>query len=202
MGELIYGLEYRGEPISTSYELRDKDEKIKNLVLPKGLYIIGTMNTADRSIGSMDYAVRRRFAFVQVPSNPDCIKSSWEDDCNGELAYSLYDALITNSEGIFSEDLLQDKDMDVEDIKIGHTYFLGKPGQGLDYLKYRIEYQIYPIYQEYMKDGLIKMKEGKQKFAECIKKVAKDKGEFQTWTSKFLEERGLETKEETQTNKS
>jgi len=48
LGELIYGLEYRDQPISTSYELKDK----KTLTIPEGLYIIGTMNTADRSLFS------------------------------------------------------------------------------------------------------------------------------------------------------
>lgn len=191
LGELIYGLEYRGEAISTSYDLKEKDdngniviengkEKSKELAIPKGLYIIGTMNTADRSIGSMDYAVRRRFAFVQVPSNPECIAKTWggEDTEAGKLALDLYNALIIGKDeknkGIFDQDLMQGTDVDVEDIKIGHTYFLGKEGQGIEFLKYRLEYQIYPIYLEYMKDGLIKLDEGKERFRKIIKNITVD----------------------------
>ena len=62
LGELIYALEYRGEAVQSMYAIDDDN----TLVLPANLYIIGTMNTADRSVGHIDYAIRRRFAFVDV----------------------------------------------------------------------------------------------------------------------------------------
>lgn len=168
LGELIYGLEYRGEEISTPYELGGTN-KIK---IPSNLYIIGTMNTADRSIGSIDYAVRRRFAFVQVKSEKSKIKDSWkEPESVGMCAEKLYNNLIDKEDGIFAEDMLQDTELDVEDIKIGHTYFLGKDDEGIEYLKYRIRYQIWPIYEEYIKDGIISS-DGKDRFA----KILKDEG--------------------------
>ena len=72
LGELIYGLEYRESSIATPYAINGKQE----FSIPDNLYIIGTMNTADRSIGSIDYAVRRRFAFVQVKSDGEKIRDS------------------------------------------------------------------------------------------------------------------------------
>ena len=169
LGELIYGLEYRGEEISTPYELGGTNK----IEIPSNLYIIGTMNTADRSIGSIDYAVRRRFAFVQVKSEKSKIKDSWKKDKNGsefvgKCAARLY-ARLMDENGIFAEDMLQDTELDVEDIKIGHTYFLGKDDEGMEYLKYRIRYQIWPIYEEYIKDGIIS-NEGKARFAEILEK--------------------------------
>lgn len=169
LGELIYGLEYRESSIATPYAINGKQE----FSIPDNLYIIGTMNTADRSIGSIDYAVRRRFAFVQVKSNGEEIEGSWNTEV-GQKAKELYDKLMDEKNGIFSKEYLEDQDMDVNDIKIGHTYFLGRKNEAVEdekgYLEYRIEYQIKPIYEEYIKDGIIK-RDGLKKFDEILKKL-------------------------------
>ena len=59
-GELYFLLEYRNESISLQYS------PDKEFTLPQNLFIIGTMNTADRSIARIDTAMRRRFAFVEL----------------------------------------------------------------------------------------------------------------------------------------
>ena len=176
LGELIYGLEYRESSIATPYAINGKQE----FSIPDNLYIIGTMNTADRSIGSIDYAVRRRFAFVQVKSNGEEIAGSWK--WIGKDAENLYNALMKDKGGIFDKEYLEDQDMDVDDIKIGHTYFLGKKTleenvgnkteeterqEEQSYLEYRLRYQIIPIYEEYIKDGIIK-RTGKEKLINII----------------------------------
>jgi len=59
-GELYFLLEYRDQPVSLQYSPN------KEFILPENLFIIGTMNTADRSIARIDAAMRRRFAFVEL----------------------------------------------------------------------------------------------------------------------------------------
>ena len=69
-GELYFLLEYRDEEITLQYQ-RDDEEKFS---LPPNLYIIGTMNTADRSIALVDLALRRRFYFVEFHPDEEPVK--------------------------------------------------------------------------------------------------------------------------------
>ena len=69
-GELYFLLEYRDEEITLQYQA----EEGKKFSLPSNLYIIGTMNTADRSIALVDLALRRRFYFVEFHPDSEPIK--------------------------------------------------------------------------------------------------------------------------------
>ena len=115
--------------------------------VPSNLYIVGTMNTADRTIGHIDYAIRRRFSFVSLKSDRNVI-SSYDRYDNGvrAKAESLFDKI----KNFISKNI--NSDLDEDDLMIGHSYFLCKSA---DDLKMRLECEIIPLIKEYLKDGII-----------------------------------------------
>ncbi|MDY3547043.1 AAA family ATPase [Riemerella anatipestifer] len=137
LGELIYALEYRGEAVESMYAI-DGNNKI---ILPPNLYIIGTMNTADRSVSQIDYAIRRRFAFVDVlPKVLDDDETEFNEVLFNEVA-TLFDLYLSNE---FTK----------EQVQIGHSYFIDKSDEGAS-MKIRLEYEIKPILREYVRDGIL-----------------------------------------------
>ena len=135
LGELIYALEYRGEAVQSMYAIDGEN----NLILPPNLYIIGTMNTADRSVGHIDYAIRRRFAFVNIL--PKDLTSELGDQFDSVLFAKVTDLFNTNLSPEFKK----------EDVQLGHSYFITKNTP----IDIRWEYEIKPILLEYIKDGIL-----------------------------------------------
>lgn len=151
-GELIYGLEYRDKSVATPYTVNGSNK----VLLPNNLYIIGTMNTADKSIGGIDYAIRRRFLFFQVLPNRDVVLNYKLDAVTGEAA-AVQSAVNAKAVALFDNiaELFNDANLNTEfykdDVQIGHTYFLVTSE---DQLFLRFKYQILPILREYYKDGM------------------------------------------------
>lgn len=100
--------------------------------VPKNVYIIGTMNTADRSITSLDTALRRRFEFVEMM--PDVSKLSM--DCEGINLQELLKAINTRIEYLLDREKT-----------IGHAFFIGV--ENLNDLKSIFQNKIIPLLQEY-----------------------------------------------------
>ena len=135
LGELIYALEYRGEAVQSMYAIEGEN----NLILPPNLYIIGTMNTADRSVGHIDYAIRRRFAFVNILPK----------DLTDELGDQFEGALFAKVTNLFNTNL--SSEFKKEEVQLGHSYFITKNTP----IDIRWEYEIKPILLEYVKDGIL-----------------------------------------------
>ena len=153
LGELIYALEYRGEYVESMYDI-EQDRKI---TLPSNLYIIGTMNTADRSVGQIDYAIRRRFAFVDV--SPKTLSHTELNEQRGENEPELFfkEDVFLNVKKLFlnendkNSEYLSDE-FDAKDVQLGHSYFIYSDNN----FDINLNYEIKPILREYIKDGILK----------------------------------------------
>lgn len=152
LGELIYALEYRGENVESMYGV----EEDKGLIVPPNLYIIGTMNTADRSVGQIDYAIRRRFAFVDTLPKPLTNISGFDIELFKRVSAFFIknvDDYIDNPDNTSLEksEFLSDEFLP-EDVWIGHSYFIMDDHNH----DIRLNYEIKPLLREYLKDGILK----------------------------------------------
>jgi 5-methylcytosine-specific restriction enzyme B len=128
-GELLYALEYRNTAIPLPYSN-------SNLVIPENVYLIGTMNTTDRSLSQLDFALRRRFQFLPFSTH--------------ETAHVLRNYLQKyQPEMIWVSDLVQLVNLKINnpDISIGHSYFIGH-NLSMERLQRIWKYQIMPYLEE------------------------------------------------------
>ncbi len=111
--------------------------------VPGNLYLIGTMNTADRSIALLDVALRRRFAFVELMPQPELLDGSIVE--SQEAAVDLGSLLRSLNQGIR-------RHLD-RDHQIGHSYFLqvaqADEGKRVDVLEFVWNHQVVPLLEEY-----------------------------------------------------
>jgi 5-methylcytosine-specific restriction protein B len=129
----------------------------KEFSVPSNLYIIGTMNTTDRSVGHIDYAIRRRFAFYTLKASKDAIISYYDTKKDSEikdLALNLFEMIYDFL------DKRKSTEFDIEDLMVGHSYFMAKDK---DCLKMKLEYEIIPLLKEYEKDGIFILTEQERK---------------------------------------
>lgn len=162
-GELLYALEYRKDEVQSMYAIED-DHRI---CLPPNLYIIGTMNTADRSVGHIDYAIRRRFAFEYI--EPRNIKGEKLQD-----GATFDDNLFNSVQKIFDNRTWLSEEFDKRDVAIGHSYFItyDDPTKGMS-RDMRIKYEIRPLLEEYIKDGILKKEYGDKQIGEELNSILK-----------------------------
>ena len=130
----------------------------KPFVVPDNVYIIGTMNTADRSLDTLDYAMRRRFAFVKFKPTVINVEGFNEElfAMVSKLFISNYDEYCENADVILQSSEYLADDIQPSDVWIGHSYFLMYDEEGNDKTQLRIQYEIIPILEEYIKDGVFK----------------------------------------------
>ncbi|MDF9277393.1 AAA family ATPase [Arthrobacter sp. EH-1B-1] len=143
-GELLYALEYRNEPVATPYSVDGNT----SIMVPNSLQIIGTMNTADRSIAVIDYALRRRFVFLDVPSTDAPIASNlgYKTERAKRIALQLF-AMVGE---LVSEATIG--------IQVGPSYFMpNKSAENEDEviagIAQSLIYEVLPLLSEYALEG-------------------------------------------------
>lgn len=143
-GELLMLIErdYRGTKATLAYNGL-------SFAVPKNLYIIGMMNTADRSLAMIDYALRRRFSFYDMEPGFD---SEGFVRYQKNLSNDTLDRLIAQVKNLNNEIAL-DKSLG-KGFCIGHSYFCGQTKEGCteEWLRSIVDYDILPMLREYWFD--------------------------------------------------
>lgn len=158
-GELFMLIENdkRGNALQLLYS----DEKF---FVPANVYIIGMMNTADRSLAMLDYALRRRFAFFEMKPGFD---SDGFHEYRMALGNSKFDRLIDCVEKLNT--VIEADDSLGEGCCIGHSYFCNLKTVTDKALSNIVEYEMVPLLKEYWYDEPIKVKDWTEKLRSSIK---------------------------------
>jgi hypothetical protein len=140
LGELITLLE--GDKRGSRYTIMLPGSK-EPFYVPENIYVVGTMNTADKSISLMDLAIRRRFLFYPCRPKPEVLEGN-KNFVSEIEGVRLADLLIGINQRLLEVGLNKDR-------LLGHSYFIISKDNPtpLEILKNRFRYEIYPLMEEY-----------------------------------------------------
>lgn len=143
-GELLMLIEkdYRGTKVTLAYNGMP-------FTVPENLYIIGMMNTADRSLAMIDYALRRRFSFFEIDPG---FESKGFSDYKDSLENDTFNELISKVIELNNE-ITRDKSLG-KGFCIGHSYFCGRTKETCtdEWMQSVVDYDILPMLSEYWFD--------------------------------------------------
>lgn len=143
-GELLMLIEkdYRGTKATLAYSGMP-------FSVPENLYIIGMMNTADRSLAMIDYALRRRFSFFELEPG---FNSDGFTRYQSAFGNETFDALIDQIKQL-NKEISEDRSLG-RGFQIGHSYFCGREEEGCtdEWMRSVVEFDIIPMLNEYWFD--------------------------------------------------
>ena len=159
-GELLMLIEkdYRGKKLTLAYSG-------KPYSVPKNIYIIGMMNTADRSLALIDYALRRRFSFFAMEPG---FESEGFQAYVKKLDNDIFAALIEKIQEL-NREITKDASLGAG-FCIGHSYFCGQEECSQAWMQLVVEYDILPMLEEYWFDEPAKI----QKWQNVLRGVFDD----------------------------
>ena len=148
-GELLMLIEkdYRGTKVTLAYSGMP-------FSVPENLYIIGMMNTADRSLAMIDYALRRRFSFFEMEPG---FNSEGFTNYRNSFADETFNTLIDQIK-LLNKEISEDKSLG-RGFQIGHSYFCGREELGCtdEWMRSVVEFDILPMLNEYWFDEPAKL---------------------------------------------
>ena len=158
-GELLMLIEkdYRGSSLTLAYDGQP-------FHVPENLHIIGMMNTADRSLAMIDYALRRRFSFFDMEPGFD---SAGFKAYQKNLNHPKLDQLVEEIKAL-NKDIADDKSLG-KGFCIGHSYLCGEKTCSEEYLQGVVEYDILPMLAEYWFDDTAKYETWAKRLTDVVK---------------------------------
>jgi len=168
-GEMLTLLEVDKRTPSESLELCYRRKEGERVSIPGNLYVIGTMNIADRSLALVDFALRRRFAFVELEP---ILGKSWHEwvhkhcGIDSEILYEIEKRILKLNEDISADTSLGPQ------FRIGHS-FVTPPfeipiSDAREWFKQVVETEIGPLLDEYWFDALGKAQKARQQLIEGL----------------------------------
>ncbi len=154
-GELLMLIEkdYRGTPVTLAYSRR-------SFTVPENIYIIGMMNTADRSLAMIDYALRRRFSFYDMEPGFDTKGfQAYQKGLDNETFDRLIDCIRDLNRAILKDAALG------AGFRIGHSYFCNQQECTDEWMRAVVYYDILPTLREYWFDDSEKLRQWENKLS-------------------------------------
>jgi len=168
-GEMLTLLETDKRAPDEALELSYKRESGERIYIPSNLYVIGTMNIADRSLALVDLALRRRFAFIDLQPTLGKAWHDWVQDKNGIAAEFLYE--IEKRINALNDEISKDASLGAQ-FQIGHSYVT--PANSIDIMDAKewfsevIETEVGPLLDEYWFDDPEKSQKTQKRLTEGL----------------------------------
>ena len=165
-GEMLTLLESDKRNEDEALELSYRKREGERVYIPENLYVIGTMNVADRSIAMVDFALRRRFAFVDLEP---IFGNVWQDWVHNQ--YKIDEAFLSQVEekmNALNEQIAEDSNLGAQ-FRVGHSYVTPSAGEiddSHEWFKQVVETEIGPLLDEYWFDALDTAQKAREKLLE------------------------------------
>ncbi len=167
-GEMLTLLESDKRNEDEALELSYRKREGERVYIPENLYVIGTMNVADRSIAMVDFALRRRFAFVDLEP---IFGNVWRDWVHNQ--YKIDEAFLSQVEdrmNVLNEQIAGDSNLGAQ-FRVGHSYVTPSAGEIDDFrewFKQVVETEIGPLLDEYWFDALDTAQKAREQLLEGL----------------------------------